>query len=306
MGCIAFVFSGQGAQSPGMGRELYDQSPAARMIFDTAERVRPGTIEQCFIGSFDELARTENTQPCVYCVDLAAAAALAEAGIKADMLSGFSLGELAALAFSGAISYEDGFKLVCRRAAMMQEASSSTDSGMFAVLRLPDDTVVALCEEFEKIYPVNFNCEGQVAVAGPKSELARFAVAVKEAGGRAIPLKVGGGFHSAFMADASERFCKALEGFTIAQPMIPLYSNVTALPYNGNYKELLAKQIRSPVHWRTSIENMIDAGADTFIEAGPGKTLSGFISRISDKVRVFNVEDPAGLEKVVKEVYVGA
>ena len=306
MGRIAFVFPGQGAQSRGMGRGLYEKSPAARLVFDNADKIRPGTVEQCFSGSAEELARTENTQPCLYCVDLAAASALAEAGIKADMLAGFSLGELAALAFSGAVTYDDGFRLVCERARFMQEASAVTGSGMAVVLKQTDEEVIALCEKFDNVYPVNFNCEGQVSVAGVEDELVRFMAAVKEAGGRAAPLKVGGGFHSPFMAGASERFVETLKRFTIAQPGIPLYSNVTAQPYDGDYKELLARQIRSPVLWRKTIINMIDAGADTFIEVGPGKTLCNLVSRISDRVQVFNVEDGAGLEKTILGVCASA
>jgi len=302
MGNIAFVFSGQGAQYTGMGRELYEKSPAARAIFDSAERIRPGTIEQCFSGSAGDLARTENTQPCVYCVDLAAAAALKEAGVVADKLAGFSLGELAALAFSGAVTYEDGFRLVCERAKLMQEASECADAGMVAVLKLSDEDVTALCSGYENVFPVNFNCDGQVVVAGLKDELESFTLRVRDSGGRAMPLKVGGGFHSPFMAGAAKGFFETLGRFGIGRPEIPLYSNVTAKPYEGDVRDLLVKQICSPVLWRAVIENMILAGADTFIEVGPGKTLCGLVSRISDKVRAFNVEDGGSLEKTCQHV----
>jgi len=296
------MFSGQGAQYPGMGRELYDNSPAAREVFDSAEKIRPGTIEQCFSGSPEELAKTENTQPCVYCVDLAAAAALKEAGIAADMLAGFSLGELAALTFSGAVTYEDGFRLVCKRAGFMQKASEETEAGMAAVLKLSDEAVTKLCSEFERIYPVNYNCDGQVAVAGAKGDMEPFMLRVKEAGGRAMALKVGGGFHSPFMASASSAFAETLLGVEVSSPQMPLYSNVTAEPYKGDIKSLLSRQISNPVYWRKAVENMILAGADTFIETGPGKTLSGLVTRISDKVRVFNVEDFEGLKRTVESI----
>jgi [acyl-carrier-protein] S-malonyltransferase len=306
MGAVALIFSGQGAQYPGMGRGLYEKSAAARAVFDAAEKIRPGTTAQCFSGTDADLTRTENTQPCIYCVDLAAAAALKEEGVPADMLAGFSLGELAALAFSGAVSYEDGFRLVCKRAELMQKAASEVSSGMVAVLKLSDETVITLCKGLNNVYPVNFNCEGQVAVAGARGELERFTEEVREAGGRAVPLKVGAGFHSPFMAEAAERFHEALDGYRVVPPGIPVYSNVSAAPYEGDLKKLLATQIRAPVRWRTAVENMIDAGADTFIEVGPGKTLSRLVSLISGKVKALNVEDPPSLEKTIAEVCISA
>lgn len=299
---IVFMFSGQGAQYGGMGKALYTSSPAARAVFDMADRIRPGTSAQCFDGTPEELTVTENTQPCIYCVDLAAAAALGEAGIKADMLAGFSLGEIAALAYSGAVTYEDGFKLVCRRAKHMQNASNEAAASMAAVLKLPDDEVVALTEEFENVYAVNFNCPGQVVVSGAPDALEAFKIRVRDAGGKVMPLKVGGGFHSPFMAPASDAFMKDLDAFTIKPPSVPLYSNVTAKPYEDDYRYLLAQQIKSPVQWQRTVVNMIAGGAGTFIEVGPGKVLSGLVSRISDKVRVFNVEDEASLLNTVSEV----
>ncbi|MCL2366235.1 MAG: ACP S-malonyltransferase [Oscillospiraceae bacterium] len=300
MGKIVFMFSGQGAQFTGMGQALYERSQAARAVFDIAELIRPGTIAQCFTGSTETLAITENTQPCVYCVDLAAAAALKEQGVSADILAGFSLGEVAALAFSGAVSYETGFELVCTRAHLMQKASAAVTTGMVAVLKLSDEAVISLCHECDHMYPVNFNCDGQVVVAGLKDQLEAFMSKVKDAGGRAMPLKVGGGFHSPFMADASDAFSETLREIEIQSPQVALYSNMTGQPYVGDIKAILAKQICNPVMWRVAVENMIAAGADTFIEVGPGKTLSGLIPRISKDVRAFNVEDVQSLETVCK------
>lgn len=299
---IAFMFSGQGAQYSGMGKALYTCSPAARRVFDMADRIRPGTSRQCFDGTPEELTVTENTQPCIFCVDLAAAAALGEAGIKADMLAGFSLGEIAALAYSGAVTYESGFELVCRRAQHMQKASQKAPAAMAAVLKLSDDEVVALTKEFDYVYAVNFNSPGQVVVSGPPDALEAFKMRVRDAGGKAMPLKVSGGFHSPFMAPASDAFMKELDAFTISPPSVSLYSNVTAEPYEDDYRYLLYQQIKSPVQWWRTVENMIENGAGTFIEVGPGKVLSGLVSRISDRVRVLNVEDEASLYNTVSEV----
>lgn len=299
---IAFMFSGQGAQYSGMGKDLYACSPAARSVFDMADRIRPGTSVQCFDGAPEELTVTENTQPCIYCVDLAAAAALSEAGIEADMLAGFSLGEIAALTYSGAVTYENGFKLVCRRAKHMQSVSKKVPAAMAAVLKLSDDEVVALTKEFENVYAVNFNSPGQVVVSGAPDALEAFKIRVRDAGGKAMTLKVSGGFHSPFMTTASDAFMKDLNAFPITPPSVPLYSNVTAEPYGDDYRYLLSQQIKSPVQWRRTVENMIANGAATLVEVGPGKVLSGLALKISDKVRVLNVEDEASLYNTVSEV----
>jgi [acyl-carrier-protein] S-malonyltransferase len=301
MGKVAFVFPGQGAQHSGMGLTLHQNSEASKRVFSVADRLRPGTSHLCFHGIESELAETRNTQPCMFTCELAAAYALAENGIKPDLVAGFSLGEVAALTFAGAVSLEDGFQLVTRRGELMQTDAEKADSAMAAVLKLGTEKVEQLCASFSHVYPVNYNCPGQITVACLKEELVPFSAAVKEAGGRALPLKVRGGFHSVFMQDASREFAQLLQQFNMAPPEIPLYSNFTGLPYEGDFRTLLSEQICNPVRWETIVRNMIAAGADTFIEVGPGTVLTGLIKKIAAEVQTFHVEEYEDLLSVVKE-----
>jgi [acyl-carrier-protein] S-malonyltransferase len=302
MGKIAFVFSGQGAQFPGMGQELAQGCAPAAQVFETLDGIRPGTSQQCFSGTAEELKETKNTQPCLFAVELAAAAALESQGIRADMAAGFSLGEIAALAYTQAADLETGFRLVCRRGELMQQAAEETPTAMAAVVKLTNEQVEELCAQFEGVYPVNYNCPGQVSVAGLQSQMAEFSAAVKAAGGRALPLKVKGGFHSPFMASASQGFAQVLAETALKAPAMPLYSNCTGEAYDGDPKDLLARQISSPVRWETIVRNMISAGADTFVELGPGQTLCGLIKKIDPAVRTFALGTPQDLEAICREV----
>ncbi|MGM9974599.1 MAG: ACP S-malonyltransferase, partial [Clostridiaceae bacterium] len=257
---------------------------------------------QCFSGTKEELNLTKNTQPCIFSVDLAAAKALEEAGITPHMVAGFSLGELAALVYSGVMTLKDGFSLVCRRGELMEAASKEWDTAMGAVLKLTNNEVEEISSKYSGIYPVNYNCPGQLVVAGLKEEISLFKEEVKEKGGRFMPLSVSAGFHSPFMNKASEKFLLELEAYSTNNPEVPVYSNVNALPYEEDIKCLLARQIKSPVRWQETIENMIEAGADIFIEVGPGTVLKGLISKINPSVRVFNVEDVESLNHTLRSV----
>ncbi len=290
MGKIGFLFSGQGDQRPGMGAGLYEKYFAAAEAFDLFDGIRPGTMRACFSGTEEELMQTRNTQPCLFAFELAAAAALRQAGVHPGAAAGFSLGEVAAATDCGFFSPEEGFRLVCRRGELMQRESERCDASMAAVLKLPDETVRALCGKYEQVYPVNFNCPGQITVSGRSDQMTAFAAEVKAAGGRAVPLQVRGGFHSPFMEQAARDFERELRAAEIGPGRVPLYANRTARPYDGgDVCRLLSEQICSPVLWEQTIRNMMADGVDTFIEIGPGRTLTNMMKKIDSAVRARTV-----------------
>ncbi len=291
MGKIAFVFSGQGDQYPGMGKALAGQYPAAAAVFEMCDGIRPGTSAQCFEGTEEQLKETKNTQPCLFALELAAASVLAEKGVRPEAVAGFSLGEIAAAAVAGIFDRESGFRLVCRRGELMQREAEKYDTFMAAVVKLAPEQVQELCAGFEGIYPVNFNCPGQTTVSGLAAQRADFFAAVKEAGGKAIPLKVRGAFHSPLMEPAAADFGEELRKTALRPGAIPLYSNVTGEPYNGDAAALLSRQICSPVRWEKIIRNMIAAGIDTFVEIGPGRTLVNMIGKIDPGVTAIPVSE---------------
>lgn len=306
---IAFLFAGQGAQYVGMGKELYESSAICKEIFDIGESLRTGTISTCFNGPADELTRTVNTQPCLFLCDLACAEALRSNGITADVCAGFSLGELPALAFSGVLSVKDAFRTVVLRGEAMDKCASEHVGGMVAALKLPFETVEDICSHYDNIYPVNYNCPGQLSCAGSTEQLDDFCNEIKSAGGRAVKLAVSGAFHTPFMNEATLRLAELLKTLDISEPDIPLYSDFKATPYPNDpdeIRETIALQASNSVKWVNILKAMRADGIDTFVEVGAGKTLSGFVNRtfpteVADgSVRVFNVSDTETLNSTLQ------
>ncbi len=304
MGKTAFLLAGQGSQYPGMGREIYESSGAVRRIFDEAEKVRPGTLKQMFEGSEEELKRTVNTQPCLFLADIAATEALKESGIVSDMIAGFSLGEIAGLSVSGILSLTDAFRLVIKRGILMDEAAGKVNGGMLAVLKMDAGELEDLCKE-EGVYPVNYNCPGQVVVSGEADRIESLKEKLASMKVRSVALSVSGPFHTPYMQTASDGLLRELtdDGYVINVPENILYSNFAARPYPDDPEGIVKNitlQVSNSVRWEETLRHMWEAGADTFIECGPGTTLSGFVKRTCPGAKILNVCDAATLKNTAE------
>lgn len=300
MAKIGIIFPGQGAQYPGMGEKLYEAYPEIRELYENAEKIFPGITEISFHGTADDLKKTENTQPALYLAELSAALILKKNGIEASALAGFSLGEIPALSFGGAFDYIEGFRIVCKRGEFMS-ADPGVETAMAAVLKLDGETVEKICASHSGLYPVNYNCPGQITVSGTKEALNDAKAEFTEAGGRVIPLAVSGAFHSPFMDKASEEFGAFLSTCDIKSPMTTVYANRNAAPYE-NVVETMQAQINHPVLWEKTVRAMAESGVDTFIEVGPGQTLSKFVQKTVPGAKTYHAETPEEIEKIVSEV----
>lgn len=301
MGKVALVFPGQGAQYVGMGKDFYEQISVCRKIYDTASEVTGLDIPQICFTENGQIHITEYTQIAMLTTEAAILAALREKGIQSQVHAGLSLGEYGALLASGVLSLEDAFRVVRERGILMQEAVPQ-GGAMSAVLGMDGERIAEICESIEGIVSVaNYNCPGQVVITGEKEAVEQAAERLKEAGAkRCIPLQVRGPFHSLMLKEAGEKLGNVLEKIEIGDISIPYLTNVTAdyVTEKEKIKTLLKEQVYSPVRWQQSVERMIADGADTFIEVGPGKTLTGFLRKINRNVKGIKIENIEDLKNI--------
>ena len=294
MSLKAYVFPGQGAQFVGMGKDLYESSPLAKTLFEKANEILGFRItELMFAGIDEDLRQTKVTQPAIFLHSVILAATLGDQ-FQPDMVAGHSLGEFSALVANKALSFEDGLILVSKRAMAMQKACEKEPSTMAAILGLDDNIVEEICKSIDEIVvPANYNSPGQIVISGSIKGIEIACEKLKAAGARrALPLKVGGAFHSPLMQPAADELAKAITAAKFQKGICPIYQNVTGQPVNEPdiIKKNLIKQLTSPVRWTQISKNMVADGADTFIEVGPGTVLQGLIKKVKKEVITMSAE----------------
>ncbi len=291
----AFLFSGQGAQYPGMIKDLYETEPAVKAVFDSADKVLNRKIsELCFSGTQEELNLTHNTQPCVLAADLAAGMCLKAHGIMPDAAAGFSLGEYAALAFAGSMSTDEAFRIIQIRADAMQEAVAPGEGAMAAFVGITPEQAEIICEQAGAyVVPANYNSPVQTVVSGTAKGVDRACEIAEAQGFRCVKLAVSAPFHCKLMEPAAMKLKEVFSSITFLKPAIPVYMNVNGRQpeETDNISDLLVKQAMSPVRWVQTLQKMREDGIDTFIECGPGRTLSGLVKKTLKDVTVLRVED---------------
>lgn len=305
MSKIAFIFPGQGAQTCGMGKDFYEQTETGKRVFDRATKLLGFSVPKLCFEENDRLDITEYTQAAMVTTSIAMMRVLEEKGVKPDVAAGLSLGEYCALAAAGVMSEDDAISTVRQRGILMQEAVPVGIGAMAAILALDAAVIEEVTAPIEGVWIANYNCPGQIVISGRKEAVEEACEKLKAAGAkRTLLLNVSGPFHSGMLTGAGEKLGQVLEQVTVHEPKIPYVANVNAQYVTSAepVKELLIKQVSSSVRWQQSVEAMIADGVDTFIEIGPGKTLSGFMRKINRNVKTLNVEKLEDVDKVVAEL----